>query len=136
MTRINTIDPVLLVDQHLMAEYREITRISALSKVCDIPSQYVLGTGHCKFFYDKGIFLFNRRLSIYRELLKRKFNVNWYEYTLHACGLNLDWNPTSQDHIINLQRLDEKVKQKPGFYKFHSVVVTDDFYSRQLVDLN
>lgn len=32
MTRINTIDPVDLLDQHLFIEYREITRVYALHR--------------------------------------------------------------------------------------------------------
>lgn len=56
MTRINLVDPVILSDKHLMAEYRELPRIfTAVTKLVDknirphdvdIPEKYVLGKGH------------------------------------------------------------------------------------------
>ena len=64
MTRINLVAPSMLTDQHLFAEYREITRLFALVRAaCDkhpasairskIPDSYRLGVGHVLFFYDK-----------------------------------------------------------------------------------
>lgn len=61
MTRINVIDVNLLTDQHLFAEYREITRIFSLVKqACEkyptadilkkIPPTYRMRTGHVLFF--------------------------------------------------------------------------------------
>lgn len=50
MTRINTIDPIYLLDQHLTREYQEITRVSTLArphtKKDKISKTYLLGTGH------------------------------------------------------------------------------------------
>lgn len=46
MTRINTINPVFLLDQHLTREYQEITRISTWSRPYTpkdrVPKTYVL----------------------------------------------------------------------------------------------
>ena len=59
MTRINIgIPPANLTRQHLIAEHREIKRISnQISKgrfnLKDQPKDFTLGTGHVKFFYDK-----------------------------------------------------------------------------------
>lgn len=57
MTRINTIDPVDLLDQHLFIEYREITRVATLHRAPKpgevMPQNYTLGTGHVKFFMTK-----------------------------------------------------------------------------------
>lgn len=66
MTRINSsINPT---DQHLIAELRELPRIFTsvnkrltLNKTFDdIPKEFVLGLGHCKFFYNKLDFLYLR----------------------------------------------------------------------------
>lgn len=130
MTRINTIDPQHLLDQHLMAEYREITRVSSLSKHCTIPRCYVMGTGHVKFFYDKGLFLANRRIALLHELERRGYAVNWFEYVAHLPSLHKDWQPTSTDHSISLQRLDEKLRAKPTFYTFNKTKVQFDHYSK------
>lgn len=54
MTRINCVPVEELTDKHLLAEYRELPRIFNLARaVEDAPTEYVLGTGHMKFFYDK-----------------------------------------------------------------------------------
>lgn len=57
MTRINLIDPSHLTKRHLIAEYKEITQFLhnvKKSNLKDIPKHFTLGTGHVKFFYNKG----------------------------------------------------------------------------------
>ena len=64
MTRINLVEVERLTDQHLFAEYREITRIFSLVKqacgkysqdkiLAKIPPTFRLNTGHVLFFYNK-----------------------------------------------------------------------------------
>lgn len=68
MTRINTILATDLTDQHLFAEYREITRIFALvAAACQkhsvpailtkIPANYRMGAGHVLFFMTNWLLL-------------------------------------------------------------------------------
>ena len=63
MTRINVgIPPAELVNQHLIAEHREIKRIpNCIAKgkynMDGIPDKFKLGTGHVKFFYNKLLYL-------------------------------------------------------------------------------
>ena len=67
MTRINIVPVKELMDQHLIAEYREITMVPAsLSRTLaskkgldysKIPKNYTLNRGHVYFFYDKGLYL-------------------------------------------------------------------------------
>ena len=128
MTRINTIDPQHLLDQHLMAEYREITRVSSLSKHICQPKQYVMGPGHVKFFYDKGLFLSKRREALYYELVKRNYNVTWFEYTAHLPSLHKDWQPTAADHAISIGRLHEKLVDKPSLYTYYGKRVAITYY--------
>ena len=64
MTRINIINVSELTDQHLIAEYREITMVpAALNRtinsrngldVNNIPKEFTLNKGHVTFFYDNG----------------------------------------------------------------------------------
>ena len=64
MTRINIIPVQELFDQHLIAEYREITMVPAALnrtinskaglKVSKINKPFTLNKGHVYFFYNKG----------------------------------------------------------------------------------
>ena len=86
MTRINAnVPPSRLVDQHLLAEYREIVRIpnavnkdynKALTAIESAPKTYKLGTGHVTFHYNKLKYLHLRFLSLKEELKIRGFANN------------------------------------------------------------
>lgn len=72
MTRINLVPPAELCDQHLLAEHRELTRIpNAVAKgrfaLRGQPADYVLGTGHVRFFFDKLAFLKTRYDALHAE---------------------------------------------------------------------
>ena len=64
MTRINIVEPSELTDQHLIAEYREITMVpgslkrTLVSKIGyqekRVPKKFTLNGGHVYFFYNKG----------------------------------------------------------------------------------
>ena len=83
MTRINIISVSELYDQHLIAEYREITMVPAALKrtlsskkgldESKIPINYTLNKGHVYFFYNKGEYLFKRYQQIIDEMKKRGF---------------------------------------------------------------
>lgn len=123
MTRINLVDPAVLTDKHLMAEYRELPRIfTAVLKLQEqhcynfdtigIPSEYVLGKGHVKFFYNKIGWLLKRYESIYVELISRGFNLDNELYksvvgqarTLRRLFFT-EYNPTPQEIYLNMARL-------------------------------
>jgi hypothetical protein len=119
MTRINCIEPARLADQHLLAEYREITRIAIHARALDDYMSYKLGEGHMKFFYDKGAFLRKRCNALYRECKRRGFMITKKNYKQHPRGLNRDWAPSNRDRSINLTRLRERYQEKPSFYRFY-----------------
>lgn len=82
MTRINVVPVTELCDQHLLAEHRELKRIPncvAMGKynMVGIPDKYTLGTGHCKFFYSKLMYLKKRYIELHDECIRRGFNVQW-----------------------------------------------------------
>ena len=135
MTRINLIDVSIMTDQHLLAEYRELPRIvndwkkrySDIKFYKAIPNKFCLGQGHIKFFWNKIQFLIQRYGLIVGELLKRNFAVkqtsivdNEISHLLSIDANQITWNPTDEDIAISQQRITEKIKQKPEFYRFYS----------------
>lgn len=122
MTRINVIPPYELCDQHLLAEFRELTRIpngilsgKLKAHYDDRPSQYTLGKGHVKFFTDKLRWLFHRYYDLFMECEKRGFMVLpiWPE----ACQLEMDYfHPTEQEISLNKQRIKERWPKQARYY--------------------
>lgn len=127
MTRINIVPPSELYDQHLMAEYREIFMVPAAlkrsiasKKVYGIPKKYCLGTGHVKFFYDKGLYLFKRYNLLIEELLHRGYNLDpTRKFPIEAFPKQFynDWCPTEVDLKLIRSRINEKVNLKPEWYR-------------------
>lgn len=120
MTRTNCVPVEELTDKHLLAEYRELPRIFALAKyVYDAPKQYVLGTGHMKFFYDKLEYLVKRQIQLVAELQKRgvrtTFNGEDLWHFHEKAGGKLpaklwnDWVPDERAMAINRARLAERL---------------------------
>jgi hypothetical protein len=114
MTRINVVPVAELSSKHLLAEYRELPRISALAHrysggvaTPPIPATYRLGTGHVTFFYDKGEFLRRRfEEEIVPELTRRGYSLSHTTYRAHPEGMNKDWTPTPESIRINRDRID------------------------------
>lgn len=150
MTRINCIDPVLLTDQHLIAEYRELPRALTLAAGVAVnivmhdsialdeakhklrallPSQYTMGTGHVKFFYDKTRFLFHRHQALVNEMKRRGFQVNiQLPESAMTSGLDNNWHPDEQAVLTNVERLRVRLQEKPGFYTYCGRKVDSKFY--------
>lgn len=138
MTRINTtmltgkFTHDMLLDQHLFIAYREVTRVHKLHRKPKpgelFPKEYVLGTGHVKFFYNKGAFLAKQCEELYQALLARGYNPTHKEYKQHADGLHNDWQPNMLDHAKLIVRLHEKLVDKPTFYTLHGKPVSETYY--------
>tara|TARA_Y100000590_G_C15249308_1_gene836895 strand:+ start:230 stop:688 length:459 start_codon:yes stop_codon:yes gene_type:complete len=133
LTRINIIPVEELTDQHLMAEYREIFMVgSALQRSLQssnwdskkIPQKFKLGTGHVMFFYDKGKYLFKRYIQMKKELIKRGFKLDAsrkFKVTQFPAEYYNDWEPTKADQEIIRQRIEERIQQKPEWYRHYGV---------------
>jgi len=129
LTRINILPVEELTDQHLMAEYREIFMIgSALQKSLSspkwdkkrIPKKLTLGTGHVMFFYDKGKYLCNRYEQIKNELTNRNFNLDktrTFKVSQFPTEYYNDWESTDRDRAILRERIEERIQQKPKWYR-------------------
>ena len=120
MTRINVgIDPIELIDKHLLAEHREIKRIpntilSGRAIIKDIPKKFTLGKGHVKFFYNKIGYLFLRYVDIRNECWRRGFNITNYSksfWKIRETRSEL-WNfydETKADRELVLERIKSKI---------------------------
>lgn len=151
MTRVNVIPVQALTDQHLFAEYREITRVFALVKqACDkhpintvlkkVVPTYRLSTGHVLFFYDKLGFIEKRYFELKDEVLKRGFNITpkddivEFRQIIDKQFYN-DFIPNKADMAINIERLIEKIHAKPNWYKIHGQIIDDNNYINHLKNL-
>jgi deoxyribonuclease (pyrimidine dimer) len=120
MTRINVVPVSELVDKHLLAEYRELPRVYALSKnwflgncPTELPDTYRLGKGHVLFFYDKLRFIFDRHAELFNECRNRGFNAQYApkaEQIKWAPKLmKLDYTPTREALRLNRERIAERL---------------------------
>lgn len=131
MTRVNLIPPFCLYDQHLIAEYREISRIPNLVRknlqtknVFEIentvPDSYVLGSGHVNFFKNKLGFIKKRHDSLREEGKRRGLNLNSIEINLDGIPDRLkgEYTPCLNSIEISRNRIKEKIDLKPTFYQY------------------
>lgn len=129
MTRINVVPPECLTDKHLLAEYRELPRIFTATRTLTsqgvtadeylaknfIPKNYVLGTNHVKFFYNKISFLYKRYKDIVHELENRNFKLDYEMISsilLHCQEIDAsyygEYKPTPEDMYLNMARLAKR----------------------------
>jgi hypothetical protein len=122
MTRINVIPVQELTVKHLIAEYREITRLpNNLKKSLErkgrpfsfdeIPSEYVLGKGHVKFFYNKMLFLKKRFEDLVKEMINRGYNPNYQDSSIFDSTdvFFRDYQPNKKALEINRVRINERL---------------------------
>lgn len=122
MTRINLVPPAELCDQHLLAEHRELTRIpNAVAKgrfsLAGQPPDYVLGTGHVRFFFDKLRFLHTRYQALHAECLARGFKVRniWPDTLPDDPSLWRDYIPTEAALQLNRARITDRMPARARF---------------------
>lgn len=126
MTRINLVPVTSLMDEHLLAEHRELKRIPSMIRQGrvsfeGIPENFTLGTGHVKFFYNKLGFLQSRYEALYNECLKRGFQVQNYVENFTGIPESLFWDflPNNEHMHISEERIQEKIKAKPEIYHYY-----------------
>ena len=123
MTRINVVSVQELSRQHLVAEYREITRLPSnlnawLNRKTkkpdfkEIPPEYKLGEGHVKFFFLRFQFLEKRFESLVQEMLDRGYNPTYRDSSIFKVDKPFynDYTPTEEAMEINRQRIKERTK--------------------------
>ena len=131
MTRINIIPVSELHDQHLIAEYREITMVpAALKRTLNskvgllkekISKHFTLNSGHVYFFYDKGLYLDKRYTEIVNEMKSRGFNPDSTRVfpiqIFKDNNLYNDWTPMIEEQKLIRQRIQERINSKPDCYR-------------------
>jgi hypothetical protein len=122
MTRINCVSPTELTGKHLVAEYRELPRIFGLVAQAvergerpddrRNPTEYVLGTGHCRFFYPRLGYLVKRHVQLVDEMVARGYRPNYNEPPIGARGIPVewwgDWEPDDRALALNRARIAER----------------------------
>ena len=112
-----------LTDEHLLAEHREIKRIPQAyinslrsGSIHKIPKVFCLGRGHVLFFVDKPKYTLGRYLKIYRECLRRGFNVEDYSSNWNCYPKRMFDNATrSSGRIVKMlvSRISERILSSP-----------------------
>ena len=144
MTRINTdLDPKKLTDQHLMAEYRELTMVhgslrrslkskSLSTLLKSIPKQFTLNKGHVTFFYDKLVFLEKRYTNLIAELKIRGFNLDATRLLPNLSEfppeLHNDWASTAKDRTVITERIVFRIRQKPTWYRYYGTPIDAEHF--------
>lgn len=118
MTRINVVPVWELSDQHLIAEYHELPRVLKQDiNITDAPEKYCLGKGHVKWARRHAKFCARRFASLLSEMRSRGFISRYF-----CAFLNMekyqDYEPTADDIETNRQRLREKYRLKPNWYRW------------------
>jgi len=130
------IDPKLLADQHLIAEYNEILMLlGSVNKINMelMPDNYKLGEGHITFFKNKLKYLEERHGLLIKEMKNRGFNVN-KKFEIGDIDLKLykNWKPKKEDFEVIKERLIQKYNIKPNFYRYYKEKKDVEFFVRLL----
>lgn len=120
MTRVNLIPPEELHYKHLVAEYREITRVPTLARKAqremhkkNIPPSYTMGVGHVLHFYNKLGFIADRYESLCDEMRRRGYVCNQIPRSELLKDIDSRfvraYNPTPEAVELNRQRIAERM---------------------------
>ena len=132
MVRINLLKPKQLADQHLIAEYNEILmlfgHVKKFPKINEMPSDYCLGKGHITFFKNKLLYLKKRHEELKKEMKKRGYATNkTIDLSKYSKELRNDWTPKKCDKELIINRITEKLKKKPEYYRYYGEHKPIDF---------
>lgn len=133
MTRINLVEPSELMDQHLLAEYREIRLLcSNLQRTLrskhgfqekKVPNEFTLNSGHVYFFYPRGKYIHKRYEALRKELQKRGITAELeFPISKWPAYLYNDWMPTERDKDIVRERIALRISQRPNWYRYYGRV--------------
>ena len=138
VVRINLVDPHILSDQHIVAEYDEIlmlvSYILRYPSLTNLPVNYCLGKGHMRFFKDKILYLKKRH-----ELLKKEMRLRGF-VTRKSIDLSLfsksnlhDWKPSLADVSLVTKRILSRIKDKPKYYRYYGEYKSYMFFKNLLL---
>ena len=118
MTRINCVPVEELNTKHLVAEYREISRVYALAVAAhkrgerpqDHGLRYTLGTGHVRFFYSRLGYVTKRNRELIAEMKRRGYNPTYDIVLMPEVPESWarDWEPDEAALAENRARIKER----------------------------
>ena len=103
----------------------------------NLPEKYTMSTGHVRFFYDKLGWLYLRFQQLTKELRNRNYNIpsdfdiNSYAIFLHELPdelKNSTWQPTLSEIKINVDRISERLHQRPNWYRHYGEIKNPEFF--------
>ena len=124
MTRVNCIDPELLLDQWLQAHLREglrpVNERLSGRPYHNAPSHYKLGSGHCLFHRKHCEYTLNLWLQAKKEYDRRGYQgFDWKPPVEAVRALQTeDYIPSVADKRLNLARLIVRWRKNPSLYTF------------------
>lgn len=140
--RLNTgVPPEVLLDQHLIAEYRELLipggqqRKRNWESTALIPQSFRLGKGHITFWRNKHLYLARRHEALIAEMRVRGFNPNLTYWPLDEIPseFRTDWIPLPADTRLVRERIIERYLAKPHWYKYYGGNAPDN-YEKMLLE--
>jgi len=138
------VNPILLADQHLIAEYREIPMLVGSLEYWNweikspIPQVFNLGVGHMNFLKNKLRYAQRRHDAVVAECNRRGFKCDTLRMHLNGLPMEFcqDWNPTIEDSMKLRARLKWKLtnKQQP-FWRYNRKCLTNEELSKMITDI-
>jgi len=121
------VPPARLLDQHLIAEYRELLIPGGWqikknwNTIAPIPSSFRLGQGHITFWRDKHLYLARRHTALIAEMKRRGFKPSLEYWSLEAIPslYKKDWTPALPDTKLVRDRIIERFLAKPTWYRYY-----------------
>lgn len=121
MTRINVVPVQELTREHLLGEWKEITRVFTqrrnaiqAKRIIKVPKEYTLGTGHVSFFTDKLGFVLNRYQQLKNEMICRGYKPNPIPDDLLKSGIDerffRGYTSTEQALMLNRERIAKRLR--------------------------
>ena len=86
-----------------------------------LPKEFTLNIGHVKFFYNKGKYLYKRYLELIDEMKNRGMSPNperRFKKEQWPIDLYQDWEPQEKDIELIRIRIQEKINEKPTWYRW------------------
>lgn len=101
-----------------------------------IPSIYTLNKGHVMFFYDKLAWLKFRYEELTQELLTRGYELSDVrEYDVYINDIpslfHQSFVPSTEEKKINIERIVQRLNEKPNFYRFHGDIMPPSFFEER-----
>ena len=142
MTRIDAINPRLLIDQHLLSGWREAPRVITLAlhwvdkgKSPPCPQCWTLGKGHETFAAHHTAWVARHHAVLTAECVARGVRLKPRPPLESVPGFDRDWEPTWEAQVENLERLDLRARGMTREPTIRGVRVGRDYYGRMLAEM-